>query len=337
MLFNKYNSIENSYQEDFIKSIQEQGYAERDYIVQEKVHGANLSFITDGNTLVIAKRTGLIAPDESLYNAQLVQGNYQERVLALYQALVAQYNIKTLTIFGELFGGGYPHPDVSKDDKAKLVQQGIYYCPHNDFYAFDILLDNEQYLEVEIATQYFQDFGFIHAKSLFKGRLNDCLAYPNTFKTTLPQAFGLPELDGNLCEGVVIRPLRAAYLRTGSRVLIKNKNELWEENNNFIDKAILKQLIHDEDELSEAATLLCEEVYKYITQNRLSNLISKIGEINPKKDLGKVLGLYNKDTLSDFLKIHQDAYQALEKHESKAINKFLNKHATQLINDYFEQ
>ncbi|MCH5598667.1 hypothetical protein MKP09_12460 [Niabella ginsengisoli] len=65
--------------------------------------------------------------------------------------------------------------------------------------------------------------------------------------------------------------------------------------------------------------------------------MSKIGEVNPKKDLGKVLGLYNKDTLTDFLKNFQDKYDALEKHESKAVNKFLNKHAGVLINDYFDR
>lgn len=49
------------------------------------------------------------------------------------------------------------------------------------------------------------------------------------------------------------------------------------------------------------------------------------------------LGLYNKDVLTDFLKNFQNRYDALEKHESKAINKFVNKHAGQLITDYFDR
>ena len=56
------------------------------------------------------------------------------------------------------------------------------------------------------------------------------------------------------------------------------------------------------EELSEEASYLCEEVYKLITQNRLNNVISKIGEVNPKKDYGRLLGLYDKDILADFLK-----------------------------------
>lgn len=337
MEFKKYNSIENSYQDDFISSIIEQAFGDLDYVIQEKVHGANLSFITDGQTILSAKRTELIPDSEHFFNSKIVQENHKDRILALHTSVSKQFGTKTVTIFGELFGGAYPHPNVPKDDNAKLVQRGIYYCPTNDFFAFDILLDNDKYLDVETASGLFEQFGFIYAKTLFKGSLKDCLTYSNSFKTTIPNNFGLPELEGNLCEGVVIRPTQPQFLRNGSRVLIKNKNEKWVENNNFIDKAILSKLLHEGEELSEEANFLCEEVYKLITQNRLTNLISKIGEVNPQKDLGKVLGLFNKDALTDFMKNFRDKYDALEKHESKAVNKFLNKHAGQLINDYFDR
>lgn len=336
MEFKKYNSIENSYQEDFINSIIEQGFGDLEYVVQEKVHGANLSFITDGQNILSAKRTELILDSEEFYNSKFVLSNYKDKILNLHKAISVNIDTETVTIFGEIFGGGYPHPNIPKDDTAKLVQRGIYYCPQNDFYAFDILLDNDKYLDVETANAYFEKLGFVYAKTLHKGHLNDCLAYSNTFKTTIPAEYKLPELNGNICEGVVIRPAQATFFRNGSRVIIKNKNEKWSENNNFIDKAILSKLLHEGEELSEEASFLCEEIYKFITQNRLENVISKIGEVNPRKDYGKVLGLYSKDTLTDFLKNFQDKYDALEKHESKSVNKFLNKHAGQLISEYFD-
>ena len=336
MEFKKYNSIENSYQDDFIKAIIEQGFGDLTYVVQEKVHGANLSFITDGKNILTAKRTELILDSEEFFNSKLVLANYKDKILNLHKAISADLDTKTVTIFGEIFGGGYPHPNIPKDDTAKLVQRGIYYCPQNDFYAFDILIDNDKYLDVETANTYFDKFGFVYAKTLLKDNLKNCLAYSNTFKTTIPTEYKLPELDGNICEGVVVRPTQATFFRNGSRVIIKNKNEKWSENNNYIDKAILSKLLHEGEELSEEASYLCEEVYKLITQNRLDNLISKIGEVNPKKDYGRVWGLYNKDTLTDFLKNFQDKYDALEKHESKAINKFVNKHAGQLISEYFD-
>lgn len=202
------------------------------------------------------------------------------------------------------------------------------------FYAFDIMLDNGKYVDVEIANLLFEQNNFRYEKTLFKGNLKDCLAYSNTFKSTIPKEYNLPELDSNICEGVVIRPTQTHFLRIGSRVLIKNKNEKWSENNQYIDKAILSKLLREE--LSHETNFLCKEIYKLITQNRLHNVISKIGEINPNKDYGRLLGLYNKDVLSDFLKNFQNPYDALEKHESKALNKFVNKHAGQLISDYFD-
>ncbi len=337
MDFKKYNSIENSYQDDFLSSIIEQGFGDLEYLVQEKVHGANLSFITDGLQILSAKRTELILGNEGFYNSKLVLEKYRNNILALYNEVANQFHTNNVTIFGEVFGGGYPHPDVLKDDKAQLVQRGIYYCPSNEFYAFDIMIDNEKYLDVETANTLFGKYKFVYAKTLFKGNLSDCLAYPNAFRTTIPGEYNLPELDRNICEGVVIRPIQPSFLRNGSRVIIKNKNEKWAENNNYIDKALLNKLLQsDGEELSEDASFLCEEIYKLITLNRLDSLISKIGEVNPKKDLGKVLGLYNKDVLTDFLKNYQDRYNGLGKHESKAVNKFLNKYAGELINDFFD-
>jgi len=338
MEFKKYNSIENSYQDDFLSSIIEQGFGNQEYLVQEKVHGANLSFITNGQQILSAKRTELILDNEDFYNSRLVLEKYKDKILALYVDLANQFQVNTVTIFGEVFGGGYPHPDIPKNDIAKLVQRGIYYSPSNEFYAFDIMLDNERYLDTETANVLFEKHKFVYAKTLFKGSLSDCLAYPNAFKTNIPREYNLPELDGNICEGIVIRSAQTVFLRNGSRVIIKNKNEKWAENNNYIDKAILKNLLSSEgEELSEEANFLCEEIFKLITQNRLDNLISKIGEVNPKKDLGKVLGLYNKDVLTDFLKDNQQKYDGLEKQESKAVNKFLNRYAAELINDYFDR
>lgn len=337
MEFKKYNSIENSYQSDFIKSIYDSGFGEKKYVVQEKVHGANLSFITNGKKTISAKRTELILENENFFNSKIVQEKYEPNIKSLFEYLSNKRTLKTLTIFGEIFGGGYPHKKIPKNENAKLVQRGIYYSPDNDFYAFDILINNKEYLDVDTANKLFKKFNFVYAKTLFEGSLKDCLAYSNKFNSTIPKEFRLPELDVNTCEGVVIRPLKPIFFNNGSRVLIKNKNEDWSENNNYIDKEILRNLVHEDEELSEGAEKLCEEVYKYISKNRLSNVTSKIGEINPKKDFGKVLGMFCKDILLDFFKEYKSEYDALEKHESKAINKFVNKNANQLVIEYFSE
>lgn len=334
MDFKKYNSIENSYQIEFLNEIKEQGFYDLEYVVQEKVHGANLSFITNGKDIISAKRTELITDDENFYNSKYVQHKYESKVIQLYKLISEKYSdVKQVTIFGELFGGIYPQPNVEKVNTAVFVQKGVYYCPDNDFYAFDILINSDQYLDNDTINNLFESVGFLYAKTIFRGSLNDCLEYPNNFKSKISEWFNLPDLQQNICEGVVIRPVQPSFFRNGSRVLIKNKNERWTENNNFIDKNILKSLLNQQETLSDDAQILCEEIFKYITENRLQNVISKI--VTPK-DYGKLLGLYCKDTLDDFLKSHKTEYEQLEKFESKAINKFLNTHAGTLVTNYLK-
>lgn len=337
MDFKKYNSIENSYQLDFLNEIQEKGFTNHEYVVQEKVHGANLCFITNGKDIISAKRTELISADENFYNSKSVQQKYESKIFELFKLVSAQFNnVSQITLFGELFGGGYPHADIEQVPTAVLVQKGIYYSPDNDFYAFDLLINNEQYLDTDTINLLFETAGFLHAKTLFRGSLSDCLQYPNNFQSHISQWLGLPDLKQNTCEGVVIRPVQPCFFRNGSRVLIKNKNEKWAENNNHIDKNMLKSLLNGPETLSDEAQILCEEITKYITETRLQNVISKIGTITPK-DYGKLLGLYCKDTLDDFLKVHKIEYEQLEKSECKAINKLLNTHAGKLITKFMKE
>lgn len=336
MDFKKYNSIENSYQLDFLNDIKEQGYFNQEYVVQEKVHGANLCFITNGKDIISAKRTELISDDENFYNSINVKKRYESKIFQLFKLISDKFNdVSQVTLFGELFGGVYPHEDVEKVSSAVFIQKGVYYSPDNDFYAFDILVNKEQYLDTDTINNLFKTVGFLYARTIYRGSLSECLQYPNNFQSQISQWLGLPDLKQNICEGVVIRPIQPCFFRNGSRVLIKNKNEKWTENNNYIDKNILKSLLNQQEILSDDAQILCEEITKYITENRLLNVISKIGTVTPK-DYGKLLGLYCKDTLDDFLKAHKTEYEKLEKFESKAINKFLNSHAGKLVTNYLK-
>lgn len=43
-MFKKYNSIENTYRQEFLDKIKGHGFWEDEFVVQEKVHGANLSY-----------------------------------------------------------------------------------------------------------------------------------------------------------------------------------------------------------------------------------------------------------------------------------------------------
>ena len=332
--FKKYNSIENSFDRKFMEKVMVEMPADLEYVVQEKVHGANTSFLCDGNEVKFAKRTSVLAEEENFYEYAELLETYKDRVLSLFGRVKARYpEISHISVFGEMFGGRYPHSDVKASHGCTLIQKGVFYAPEHEFYAFDIYLfegENSRFLPVEETNELFEAEGFFYAKTLFRGTLAECLKYPNAFESKIAESLGLPAIENNICEGVVIRPVVPMYLRNGSRVLIKNKNERFSEKKSVKTRnQLLAEPAPNND--SEALKILLAEVEAYVTENRLTNVVSHIGEVHFPQDFGKVAGLFSKDVLDDFLKEHGDAYTALDKGEQKSLNKKLNKLCTAFV------
>ncbi|MDR2802032.1 MAG: hypothetical protein LBB31_02305, partial [Prevotellaceae bacterium] len=231
--FKKYTSIENTYDTEFLDKIRSEHLDSLQYVIQEKVHGANCSFVTDGQSVQFAKRTGLIEPGEAFYDYEELLERYRERVIRLFQQIKAKYaDTENMLVYGEMFGGKYPHPDVQNVPGVLNIQKGVYYCPTHEFYGFDIFVtgpDSKKYFSVNETNTFFEDAGILYAKTLFQGTLDECLAYPNDFPSHIAGWLGLPPVEGNICEGVVIRPAEPAFLSNGSRILLKNKNSKFAE------------------------------------------------------------------------------------------------------------
>lgn len=91
LTFKKYSSIENTYDTEFMEKIKSERLNTLQCVVQEKVHGANCSFVTDGQTVQFAKRTGMIEPGETFYNFEELLERYRGRVIRLFQQIKAKY------------------------------------------------------------------------------------------------------------------------------------------------------------------------------------------------------------------------------------------------------
>ena len=327
-MFKKYTSIENTYRDEFLDRIKGHGFWDDEFIVQEKVHGANLSYwTTNGEDFFSAKRTDQIAKDEKFYNHDSILKGIKPKLKSIWLDLKKEIkDLEQLTIFGEIIGGDYPHKEVDSNKKAIMVQKGIFYSPKNHFYAFDILINSELYLDVDTSNELFEKQNLLHAKTIFRGNIDECLDYPNDFNSTIPAEFNLPELVPNVVEGVVIRPIKTRHFNNGVRVILKNKNEKWSENKKY------HKSIKLEDEPSEKVIKLQEAILTYVTENRLNNVVSKIGEVS-QKDFGKVLGMFNKDVVEDFLKDYGKITDELDKKELKLITKSFAKNATELVNN----
>lgn len=330
--FKKYSSIENTYDTDFVDRIKAEGYDSLTFVVQEKVHGANCCFVTDGTNVQFAKRTGYVEAGEKFYNYEELLERYKERVLLLYSRIKEKYpDTESALIYGEMFGGKYPHPDVKNNPQVMCIQKGVFYSPVHEFYGFDIYVrgaGNNRYLPINESNALFEACGFLYAKTLFEGTFEACLAYPNAFQSRIAEWLGLPPIEDNICEGVVIRPLEAVYFGNGSRLLLKNKNSKFAEK-----KSVRKRqpALFIEPTYSNELTDLLTVVEEYVTENRLNNTISKIGEVQFPKDTGRLIGMLSKDVLEDFLKEHSGSYASLEKSEQKILNKHISKLATDLI------
>jgi len=330
--FKKYNSIENTFDKEFMEKIFLEGYDKQEFVVQEKVHGSNVCLVTDGKTVSFGKRTGFMEAGEKFYDYEELLERYTPKATALFSIVQeALPDIGTLTIFGEMFGGKYPHPDVKNNSKISLIQKGVSYCPTHELYAFDLYVTNEEtgrFLSVDEANNFFEKGGLFYAKTLFRGTLNECLNYPNLFQSRISGWMGLPPIEGNICEGIVIRPVEPTYLRNGSRVLLKSKNERFAEKKS-VKKREPKLFV--EPSYSEELNNLLPVTEQYATENRLNNVVSKIGQISVPKDTGKLIGLFSKDILDDFLKEHSGEYASIEKSEQKILNRHINSLATELI------
>ena len=58
--FKKYGSIEHVSDSDFLDKIRLEELDKQEFIVQEKVHGSNICFITDGYEVCFGKRSGFV-------------------------------------------------------------------------------------------------------------------------------------------------------------------------------------------------------------------------------------------------------------------------------------
>ena len=329
-MFRKYTSIENADPDGYLGKLRAQLLDHGAWVVQEKAHGANLSFRTDdGEHWVSAKRTSVLAPDERFYSHQSLLAAHLARLRRLY-ALVRERVPDMpgpLIVFGEVVGGDYPGTELREYPR---VQRGVYYAPDHHFYAFDILVGGRDYLPVPEANALFETCDFAYAKTCFGGSLAECLAYPNDFDSTLPALFGYENLRDNIAEGTVIRPTDGRRDRSGNRVLLKYKNAKWAEKAARKRRAERAAYV-----MPEAVREVVEVATRYVTPARVAGVAGNLGQLT-RRDYGRLLGAAAKDAHADFVKDHPGVLDALTSAEKKAVTKALSSATAQAVRAYFQ-
>lgn len=176
------------------------------WLAEEKVHGAHFALVSDGRTTRAAGRRGLL-DDERLESFFGVTRLWP--VLATAAAAVARSVGRDVVLYGELAGGGYPHPDVPPVEGIGAVQTGVWYSPDLVWFAFDGAIatsSGPHWMGRAELADLASAVGLECVPLLGRGPRQKLRELSVDFSTRVPGVLGLPELPGNRAEGYVLKP-----------------------------------------------------------------------------------------------------------------------------------
>lgn len=318
-----------------------QALARGEWIVTEKIHGANFCVVTDGHTVRAAKRKAFLAPGDDFFGheALLVHLAPAARELCA-RARAADPRVARVLVYGELFGGGYPHPEVAADPAVQPVQTGVWYTPRIAFAAFDVGVVREgdearAYLPHDEAAALCHEVGILHARPLLRGTYAAAIGFPLGFPTTIPALLGLPPLGpGNKAEGVVLKPARPIALRDGRTVrpVVKRKIAEFAEDARF----------HEAEKWAArpapagALAALEYEASALLTEARLAAAVSKVGRLSSAR-AEEVAALIVEDLRAELRARRGALLAALPGGEASRLSRYLEGEARALVELHLEE
>lgn len=328
----RYGSIENSYRTKTVGQILP--YLNQEGILREKIHGANLSFYADADSVEMGKRSGLMKEEEyiSFFRSDIIYRTYSALVGMLWARLNTHYDgLDSITIYGEIFGGAYPHPDVEAKHNIARVQKEVSYSPDVQFMAYDVEITLQDgstfYMHPEDMEKALRVTHIPVIDRLFTGTIKECLEYTKEFESTIYKKYDLPKLENNMAEGWVLQPNPVILDKYYRRWTVKGKAEA------FAEKKKVAKPIKEVVKLPTECDDILAELESYINKNRLKAVISKIWPIT-QKEFGKLNGFFIQDILTDLEKDHP-IYTTQEKDTQKEIKRLIGNITTDLIREDF--
>ncbi|KAG8471037.1 hypothetical protein KFE25_009458 [Diacronema lutheri] len=257
------------------------------WVVTEKLHGANFSVLFDGARARFAKRSGVLTDTEDFFSfrSRKLDRRLDLLVKALWNTFAGE--VSAITVFGELLGGQYDHADVPAIDGLAPVQCGVWYAPDLVFVAFDVAVSRDDgpqvFLDFALAYERCTSAGFLFAEPLSIGPYGACVSREIHFRSTLPARLGLPKLaEPNLAEGVVIRPMLESR-SPAERQLVKRKIPEFSESQ-YVNGGWKSGRAGGAPTAAECSLedMLRYELLANVTAQRLANAVSKQGRTDPR-------------------------------------------------------
>ena len=309
--FLKYPSLENTYQTKFIDKFTTQYHElldKTEYIVTEKLHGANASIIlTPYKPPQLAKRTSLLNPDEyeTFYNINLIFEDPDFDALITIAQQVVNYKQASMHFYFEWFG-----PRVQKGVDYGLKKQarifdmrenGILQTPQHTIITLKSYGLEHLYAPILVRTLYLDKVLEFDVEN-FITKLG-----PETINTKSgPQP--------NIAEGIVIRPYHQNYYSpVGELFALKKKSEAYKEKHR--EKTTIKPQKDENPEIQAINSVFLT----YLTPNRIQNIFSKHGPIQEPKQIPTYIAALLQDAKEDFIKEHNPPLETFTKAEQRQI------------------
>lgn len=281
MQFFKFPSIVNVRSKAFMKCIEFLGNALQGvhFVVTEKIHGANIQIASNGRKEKIGRRTDFIAPDDKFY------GIHQEipQLTPLYAMINELSNTyhAPVVLFGEFFGG--------------KVQREIFYQDGKSFRFFALYIDG-----VRQSFSVFKDIMEAYG-------LEDWMVPVLAYCKSLEDAVGVAANNYSkinphtMAEGAVMEPL---YVAGVPEMVFKYVNDCFLEKKASSEKAVksAKSVI-----VSPSVLKLRTEFATYLTEMRMSKIMTKEGMIENNSQIGAYVKLFMEDAKNDFLADNAEA------------------------------
>ncbi|UJE34754.1 RNA ligase [Acinetobacter phage vB_AbaM_P1] len=336
MKFIKYTSIKRLTERaihDTLDALTKQGI-QKDFMVTEKIHGANMSIYCDGTEFKVASREGFVKDGIKFYNGRAVADKYKKGVFAnaietMGEARAYGLEGKIYSIYvGELFGGsihkGTPYPqeqdfilfdyylvfENTQVNKDILMEYGAASVNEVD----DVLVCRMANKNVSL-TDISEAIGCRRLEPLYVGSFEGAVEVANDFKSQYVcdktvkasgvESHGQEAVD-YLCitEGVIIEPVEPVDI-FGNNLMFKSKNSKFEEKYNTGYKEKISAREKAINTLTEDQSEFLYELDQYITPHRYESVVSKIGEVTVK-DFSKVLKDFVDDVLKDIREEYKD-------------------------------
>eukprot|EP00754_Rhynchopus_humris_P002897 Rhum_TRINITY_DN11579_c0_g2::Rhum_TRINITY_DN11579_c0_g2_i1::g.45295::m.45295 len=274
--------------------------ADDHWVVTEKIHGANFSLVVDAAGVRCAKRDAVLDADDDTFYAGhrailATHGAAAQQLLAHLQQH-SDTPVDSITIFGELYGGRYPHPEVAAPP-CGAVQQGVWYSPALEWTAYDLTTlapdGTRAYVPFKRLVELLAAHNIPCAEPLLVAPFQECVNFKLPFQSRIAKKLGYPTLPDNQAEGVVIKPYASEVMvptiAKGKmvRAILKIKAEKFSE---LSDKRVVKGL-----EGASDAHVLCKMC---VNANRLAAVVSKTGKLT-KKNRSEVTSRFIDDVVEE--------------------------------------